>query len=169
MPPSKEEIGETQPERKEMWDPGGNHNAPKPNACVHSLLVAAMTGSDEDNAEGNESCAELDTHANMPVVGGNVPAVAETGKLVDVNPFAPDCPAMSVKVVDAAVKYECPHTGVDHLLLIHNALCVPSMRNNLVPPFAMREAGITANDAPKIHTDNPTIDDHAIVFKENNF
>ena len=158
-----------QPEQKEMWDPGGDHNTPKPNAHVCSLLVASMADSDEDNAEGSESRTELDTHANMPVVGRNALVVAETGKLVDVNPFTPEYPAMSVKVVDAAAKHECPHTGVDYLPLIRNALYVPSMRNNLVPPFAMREAGITVNDAPKIHADDPTTDDHAIMFKENNF
>ena len=54
-----------------MWDPGGDHSTPEPNACVYSLLVAAMTDSDEDNAVGGESCTELDTHANMPVVGRN--------------------------------------------------------------------------------------------------
>ena len=34
-----------------------------------------------------ESCMELDSHANMPVVGKHAYIIAETGKKVDVSPF----------------------------------------------------------------------------------
>lgn len=91
-------------------------------------MVAASTDRDDGNAEDRESRTELDTHANMPVVGRDVLIVADVGKTVEVNPFTPDYPAMTVRLVDAALKYECPYTGVEYLLLIRNAVYVPSMR-----------------------------------------
>jgi hypothetical protein len=43
------------------------------------------------------------------------------------------------------------------------------MSNNLIPPFILREAGITVNDVPKIQMKNPTVRDHALIFPETNF
>ena len=65
--------------------------------------------------------------------------------------------------------YVCPYTGKGALLVVQNALHVPSMTNNLIPPFMIREAGITLNDIPKIHVKDPTIDNHAIIFPVDNF
>jgi len=58
-----------QPDSSRTWDPGGDSLEPKPNAYICSLLVAASTNRDDGNAEDRESRTELDTHANMPVVG----------------------------------------------------------------------------------------------------
>jgi hypothetical protein len=116
-----------------------------------------------------ESRTELDTHANMPVVGKHAFIIGETGETVNVNAFSPDYPALKAKIVDAAVRYDCPYDGKAYLLIIRNAVHVPSMNNNLIPPFVMREIGIHVNDIPKIHVDDPTVDDHAITFPETGF
>ena len=73
----------------------------------------------------------------------------------------------SVPIVDAVVKWICPHTDETWLLLMKNALHVPSMNHNLIPPFAMRETGIRANDVPKIHCEDLNEDDHTLCFKDN--
>eukprot|EP00957_Ditylum_brightwellii_P139653 10643161-Ditylum_brightwellii.AAC.1 len=39
------------------------------------------------------------------------------------------------------------------------------MDHNLIPSFMLREAGITVNETPKIHKENPTMDDHVITFR----
>jgi hypothetical protein len=84
-----------------------------------------------------------------------------------VNPFTPDYDALKeVPIVDAAIMYECPYSGKEYILLLRNALHVPSMDNNLIPPFVMREAGLIVNDVPKIHLREPTVDDHAILFDD---
>ena len=72
----------------------------------------------------------------------------------------------SVPIVDAVMKWTCPHTDETHLLLMKNALHVPSMSHNLIPPFVMREAGIRVNDVPKIHCEDPDVDDHTLHFSE---
>jgi hypothetical protein len=54
--------------------------------------------------------------------------------------------------------------------VIRNALHVPSMKNNLLPPFVLREAGIRVRDTPEIQeVSDPTVDDHSIYFPETGF
>ena len=54
-------------------------------------------------------------------------------------------------------------------MVLHNALYDPSMDHNLILPFMLREMGVTVNDVPKIHKEDPTVDDHAILFAETGF
>jgi hypothetical protein len=116
------------------------------------------------------SRTELDSHANMVVVGSNCLIVEYSGRTAVVSPFTPEYDALTeVPIVDAAVLYECPYSGKEYILLVRNALHVPAMVNNLIPPFVMREAGILVNDTPKIQLKDPTVDDHTILFEETNF
>ena len=105
----------------------------------------------------------------MPVVGKHAYIVAETGKKVDVSPFTPDYKPLTVPLVDATLKYDNPYNGKSYILVLWNALYVLSMDNNLIPPFMLREMGVTVNDIPKIHKEDPTVDDHAITFMETGF
>jgi hypothetical protein len=64
------------------------------------------------------------------------------------------------------VRYDCPFDGRGYILLIQNALYVPSMDYTLLPPFVMREAGLIVKDTPKIQLDNPSEENYAIAFPE---
>ena len=50
--------------------------------------------------------------------------------------------------------------------MVKNALHIPHLQNNLIPPFVMRSSGVTPNYTPKIHSKDPTIYDHCITFKD---
>ena len=52
------------------------------------------------------SRTELDTHANMPVVGRNAFVVATTGETTDVSAFTPDYKPIQCSIVDAALLYD---------------------------------------------------------------
>ena len=116
-----------------------------------------------------ESRTELDSHENMPVVGRHAYIIAETGKKVDVSPFTPDYKPLTVPLVDATVKYDNPYNGKTYILVVQNALYVLSMDHNLIPPFMLREMGVTVNDVTKFHKEDPSVEDHAITFVETGF
>jgi hypothetical protein len=131
------------------------------------MLLANACSVDNDKVGQDEhSRTELDSHANMPVVGRNAYVISDTGKVADVSPFTPDYKSMQIKVVDAAVQYDCPYTGTSYILVLRN---VPSMRHNLLPPFILRQAGLNVKEVPKIHVDEPTTADHSITFPETGF
>ena len=112
---------------------------------------------------------ELDSHANMPVVGRNAYIISDTGRIADVNPFTPDYDSIRISIIDAAVRYDCPYDGKMYIFVLRNALYVPSMKNNLIPPFVMREAGIRVSDTPKIQTSDPTEEEHSVYFPDTDF
>ena len=112
-----------------------------------------------------ESRMELDSHANMPVVRREALVVEQSGKMVEVSPFTPDYKPIKVEVVNAVIQYDSPLDGREYILVIQNAIRVPSMSNNLIPPFIMRENGIMVNECAKIHCEDPTREDHAIFFE----
>ena len=50
---------------------------------------------------------QLDSHANMVVVGGHATVFGKSGKSCDVRPFSSDCHKLeSVPIVDAAMAYD---------------------------------------------------------------
>jgi hypothetical protein len=125
-------------------------------------LIATVSDVNVTVKTEEQSQTELDSHANMAVVGRHAFIISDSGRIADVNPFTPDYKSMQVPIVDAAVLYECPYNGTTYVLVIRNALYVPAMKNNLLPPFMLREAGIKVHEQPKIHSENPTVDDHSI-------
>ena len=82
----------------------------------------------------------------MPVTGRNCYILSKSGKYIDVSPFTLAYKALRAPVVDAAIQYDSPYNGKSYILVIWNALHVPSMTNNLLPPFMLREAGVEVND-----------------------
>jgi Reverse transcriptase (RNA-dependent DNA polymerase) len=130
--------------------------------------IAAIIASTKRQLDdpSDESRTELDSHANMAVVGRHAYVIARSGRSVDVSPFTPEYQPLTAELVDAAVAYTDPYTGQVYILVLRNAIAMESMVNNLIPPFMMREAGIVCNDIPKIHVSDPSEEDHAIIFKE---
>ena len=129
---------------------------------IYHKIVASL---EVDIETDGESRTELDSYANMPVVGREALVVEQSGKTVEVSPFTPDYDPIKVEVVNAIIQYDSPLDGKEYILVIQNALRVPSMCNNLIPPFIMRENRIMVNECAKIHCEDPTRDDHAIIFK----
>ena len=77
-----------------------------------------------------ESSIELDSHANMPVVGASAYIIYDAGDTADVNAYSPEYESRKIKIVDAALQYESPHDGKISILVLRNALYVLSMTKN---------------------------------------
>ena len=103
----------------------------------------------------------------MVFLGAHVLIFESTNRTCNVQPFDPSLGiALKIPIVDGAVVYKCPYTGEIYVLIVRNALYIPHLRNNLIPPFVMRSAGVTLNETPKIHSKDPTIDNHCITFED---
>ena len=147
-------------------DPGGDHVIR--NNHLYFIIAAAVEQMETDSP-GPELRTDLDSHANMPVVGKGAFILAELGRSCEVSPYTPDYEPMRVPLVDAAVRYDSPFDGKVYILVIKNALHVPSMDYNLLPPFLLREAGLKVKDTPKIQLEDPSEEDHAITFPDTGF
>jgi hypothetical protein len=110
---------------------------------------------------------ELDSHANMAVAGSDYTIIAKSGNFLDVTPFSADLPVLQmVEIGDAMMAYDDPFTFITYLLVMKNALLIPSMDHNLIPPFLLQEAGLTLDEMPKHQMESPTIDNHVNVDEE---
>ena len=71
------------------------------NNKVYSTI---LEGSETIEEVNESSRTELDSHANIPVIGRNAYILSKIGETVDVAPFTPDYKPISVDLVDAALK-----------------------------------------------------------------
>ena len=80
---------------------------------IYSIIMGEIM---EDMDESSRT--ELESHANMPVIGKNAYILSKIGEGVDVAPFTPDYKPIRVELVDAALKCECPYSGEIKILII---------------------------------------------------
>ena len=107
---------------------------------------------------------ELDSHADIAVLGANCRIFQETERSVDVYGYDPSHGSTSRKIVSGVFAYDNPEDGTCTLLIVHQGLHVPTMNNSLIPPYQMRENDIVVNECPKSQLTDPTVDDHAILI-----
>ena len=67
-------------------------------------------------------------------------------------------------IIDAMLAYDCERTNQVYFLVLRNVLYIESMDDNLIPPFILREAGLTVHKRAKIHCEEGTVieEDHTI-------
>ena len=120
------------------------------NHLYHKIVASMEVDMEIDGQDTRrESRTELDRHANMPIVGREDLVVNQSGRTVEVSPFTPNYKPIKVDVVNAVVQYDSPLDGKEYMLIFRNALCVPSMNNNLIPPLSMIVPRYTVKTQPK--------------------
>jgi hypothetical protein len=103
----------------------------------------------------------------MAVAGHDCTIIARSGHHATVTPFSADLPVMEqVEIGDVAVAYDDPYSSRTYLLVIRNALLIPSMDHNLLPPFLVREACLFLDETPKFQSTDPSRDNHVILDDE---
>ena len=101
------------------------------------------------------------------MLGKSAVIIKKTDRRVSVRGFADEIgKTISVPVVDGVLAYDCEFTGETVLMIIRNALHVPSMNNHLIPPFMMRLAGLDVNECAKFLAKKPNISHHSVYFPE---
>ena len=104
----------------------------------------------------------------MTVAVLHATVINKSGKSADVRTSSKECSKMiAVPIFDVEISYDFPYLGITYILIIKNALYIPSMNHNLMPPLIIREAGLIVNDVPRIHTrqEDLTNQTHCIVSR----
>ena len=103
----------------------------------------------------------------MMVIGKQAFIFSHSGQYAHVRAFTDEVKGIpKVPIVNAVIAYDFPQSGQTYLLMVRNALCVPSMEHNLIPPFILRDAGLVLHDTPKIHCNVPSTEDHSLFDEE---
>jgi hypothetical protein len=99
----------------------------------------------------------------MAVAGIGTTLIARTGQHATVTPFSKSLPVMNkVEIVDVAMAYDGPFTLKTYLFVMRNAVYIPTMGHNLMPPIILRKAGLHVDKTPKTQAVNPAITNHSI-------
>ena len=110
---------------------------------------------------------ELDSHANMAVAGKDCTIIRRSGHYANVTPFSSELPTMeTVKIGDVGLAYNDPVTLGTYLLVMRNALLIPTMDHNLLPPLLIREASLFLDETPKFQLTSLLRDNHTIYDDE---
>jgi hypothetical protein len=100
--------------------------------------------------DSSEHTADLDGHANACVAGKNALIVHMLDKKVNASGFDPSQGKVKdLDLVSAALAYDCPTTGETIMLLVHQAVHVPSMNIDLLCPLQMRMNDVELQECPK--------------------
>jgi hypothetical protein len=113
----------------------------------------------------------MDSHTDTCVIGRNALVFHEDpSRFVNVTPFAASFGTMDNKpIVDAALAYDNPITGETCLLLVHQAILMEEMDNNLLCPMQIRTNDVRINECPKFLSENPNKDPHSIHIPDEDF
>ena len=99
--------------------------------------IATITA--RDAGDNEDTRTEIYSHAKMVVLGAHAFISQSTNCTCNVHPFDPSLGTSSkIPIVDGAVVYKCPYTGDIYILIVKNALHIPHLQNNFIPPFVMR-------------------------------
>ena len=133
--------------------------------CV--LAPAVTIGGALLGSHSGLQATESDSHANMVVADIDCTVIATSGYHATVTPFSSKLPKINmVEIGDVAIAYNNPISLLTYLLVMRNALLIPTMDHNLIPPFLMRQAGLYVDEMPKHQCALPTIDNHVIYVSD---
>ena len=92
---------------------------------------------------------ELDSHADTCCFTSDAYLLSQTYQSVEVTGFLDTLGSVrEVRVASVAVAYDCPILMQTFILVFHESLLIPGLRNHLLCPFQMRHNGIIVNECP---------------------
>jgi len=116
---------------------------------VHRVRTISAT---TQNHTPTSARAELDSHADTCCFGPNAFIVHDTEQTISVEPFDKTLGTINnVKIVTAAVAYDCPATYQTYVLFFPQSLYFPTLQKHLLCPNQMRMNDVVVNDVPLIH------------------
>ena len=136
-----------------------------PERFVQVVRLGQLTSEPSNMDSGSRT--ELDSHADACVVGKHALIIQDFDRPVDVTGYDPTMGTKrDLRTVSAALAYDDPRDGATVILIVHQAIHVPTMCNNLLTPMQLRVNDVKVRDTPRFLTDPSDREDnqHAIVI-----
>ena len=105
---------------------------------------------------------ELDSHADICVVGDNCLVIHDHNWPVNVYSYDPKDGHRSAKTVDATVGYQDPQSGQVFILMINQAIFIDGLDNYLLCPMQCHLNGVHIREIPKFLAESPSETTHAV-------
>ena len=120
-----------------------------------------------DMPSQTECRSKLDNHADTCVVGTKtVLLIHDYVRPVQVHGYDEGVgETEALRTVSAVIAYDHPESGDTYMLILHQAILITQMENNLLFPLQMRDNNVRVNDEPKFMVPKPTDNHHAIVIR----
>ena len=98
-----------------------------------------------------ECRSELENHADTCVVGTKTALlIHDYDRPVNVHGSDEGVGEIEAcRTVSAVIVYDHPESGDTYMLLLHQAILIPQMENNILCPLQMRYNDVRMNDNPK--------------------
>ena len=112
-----------------------------------------------------ESRTDLDSHADQCVIGRNALLVHDYNRPINVSGYDPTGPVTSnLRTISAALAYDDAATGETVILVVNQAIYIPTISHNLLATMQVRLNDVKINETPRFLTD--TLDEltHSIVI-----
>ena len=136
-----------------------------PTIQIQAVTTLRNSNISQLKVKGDMHC-ELDSHADTCSFGPNAYLVQDTGQTISVTGFLENLGTVrNVRIVTAAVAYDCPDTSHTYILFFHQALYFPKLDKHLICPAQLRANNVIVNDTPIIHLpyDQRTPESHSII------
>ena len=139
-----------------------------PITSVASTRYSFVISSNSTNLQIKQHRTELDSHADTCTVGKNALITHVHNRNVNVHAYDPSLGSQqNMSIVNAAIAYDCPHTGKVLIFKINQAIHIESMANNLLCVMQLRMNDVKVFDCPKFLTESPTVLSHSLVIPSN--
>ena len=109
---------------------------------------------------------ELDSHADMCVVGDNCLVIHDHYRPVNVYSYYPKDGHRSANTVDVTVGYQDPQSGQKFILIICQAIYIHVLENLLLCPMQCHLNGMYISKVPKFLAESPSVTTHAVELTD---
>ncbi len=113
-----------------------------------------------------ETTLELDSHADMCVLGRDALILLDYDRPVIVEGYDPSLSTKTYATVSRALAYDDPVTGEVYHLVINQAIHIPHLDHHLLCPMQCRVNDVVVDDTPKFLTSDPTDHTHALTIRD---
>jgi len=112
-----------------------------------------------------EMSLELDSHADMTVLGAGALIIQSNDQPVEVVRYDPQQGLQTFEMVSGVLAFDHPRDGQVYHLVFHQAIRMPQLDHHLLCPMQRRVNDVTVNNVPKFLTHFPTDNTHTLIVQ----